>query len=963
MRDPVERAVESLTDAVEIDWTALEAESKDAETLVTLRTLRQVAAIARAHQAPASPRRRVLPFNWGPLDVQEHLSHGAHGDVYRAWDPRLEREVALKLLRSDLREQSPARVAITEGRLLARVRHPNVVVVYGADRIEGQDGIWMELVEGETLRHLVAREGPLSAHDVAKVGAAVCNGLAALHAAGLVHRDVKAQNVMRDRNGRTILMDLSGGLEQSSPDDNLEGTPLYLAPELLEGARATVASDIYAVGVLLFFLLTGRYPVEAASVDELRRHHRLRKAQRLDGVSLALAAPSLAAAVDRALNPQPSERYSTAADFEAALVGPIVPTKKPRYRRSIGSLALAFATIAAATWAGWRPQSAAPQIPFAARDWVLVTPFENRTGDPRFDGTLDLALANALSESGYVNIVPPERIDDALRLMRKEPGLPLDERTAREVARRDGQIRVLAAGLLARIGSAYTLTLRLVDPETGATAASRSTQTPVEADQLLRAVQDLAAWVSTALGDAAARSVPRPALDRATTRSFEALRLYSDALDFARAERWQQMEATLASALALDPTFASAHTGMAWALWNQERVAEAHASAERALQLVNTTTVRERHFIRASYFLVTARPERGVGELEALVAQYPDDYWGARNLLDAYEALGRMPEAAEAAARVAAMRPQHLWAQAQLVRTVTLARGSAEARPHAAKARQLLERYPGQQGSAEAAYLRLFPVHDAWAHGRIAEAVRLLDELEIRVPHEDTDWARNGRATMRLSLGQLQRADSISKTIRDPNLKAMFTSTLNLVQNEARDAPRMLRSFRGMDLMPVSMLIRAGEVAGAERLLARLDRLSTIAPQHVRWTRAELDVATTNAREAREILREGVAMVGAQSGARAYLYGETLAEGLVKAGEADAAIGVLEEIRARRGSVFNFTSHTGYLWMRVQKKLADLYRDVGRIEDARRVEADLLAQLAAADADHPLVLELRRRGR
>jgi hypothetical protein len=160
--------------------------------------------------------------------------------------------------------------------------------------------------------------------------------------------------------------------------------------------------------------------------------------------------------------------------------------------------------------------------------------------------------------------------------------------------------------------------------------------------------------------------------------------------------------------------------------------------------------------------------------------------------------------------------------------------------------------------------------------------------------------------------------------------------------------------------MPVSMLIRAGDIVGAERLLARFP---PVAPQHVRWTRAELDVATTNAPEARQILREGIAMVGAQSGARAYLYSETLADGLVNAGEAGAAIGVLEEIRARRGSVFNFTSHTGYLWMRVQKKLADLYREVGRIEDARRVEADLLAQLAAADADHPLLLELRRRGR
>src|SRR5262249_50567281 len=156
------------------------------------------------------------------------------------------------------------------GRLLARVRHPNVVTVYGADRIDGRAGICMEFVDGHTIREQIDAGSPFASGKAASVACAICSGLAAVHDAGLVHRDVKAQNVVEDRSGRTILMDLGAGLETDVFDGRLEGTPVYLAPELLNGGRATVASDIYAVGVLLFYMLTGRYPVSGRSLEDLR---------------------------------------------------------------------------------------------------------------------------------------------------------------------------------------------------------------------------------------------------------------------------------------------------------------------------------------------------------------------------------------------------------------------------------------------------------------------------------------------------------------------------------------------------------------------------------------------------------------------------------------------------------------------------------------------------------------------
>ena len=217
-----------------------------------------------------------LRVHWGPLVVYEKVGRGSFGDVYRAWDPRLDREVALKLIPEDISAGAPSPV-VEEGRLLARVRHPNVMVVYGAERIEGRIGIWTEYIRGETLASEVARRGPLPAEEAVRIGADVCAALAAVHAAGLLHRDVKAQNILRDASGRIVLGDFGTGVELADDagvsDPQIAGTPLYLAPEVIEGEPATIASDLYGVGVLLFFLVSGAYPVRGRTLAEIKRAH------------------------------------------------------------------------------------------------------------------------------------------------------------------------------------------------------------------------------------------------------------------------------------------------------------------------------------------------------------------------------------------------------------------------------------------------------------------------------------------------------------------------------------------------------------------------------------------------------------------------------------------------------------------------------------------------------------------
>src|SRR5581483_4323044 len=230
--------------------------------------------VSRAGWAPGDP----APRTWGPLRIIERVGGGMFGDVFRAWDTRLDREVALKILHRRDRGAPPAPSsagaetveAIEEGRLLARVRHPNVVTVYGAERIDGQVGVWMEFVHGPTLEHELSRHGPFDLERLVRVAVDLAEAVSAVHRAGLLHRDIKTHNILCDGDGRTLLTDFGAGELAGASSGSPVGTPLYVAPEVAAGRPASSQSDIYSLGVVLFRLATGRYPVEGQTLEDIR---------------------------------------------------------------------------------------------------------------------------------------------------------------------------------------------------------------------------------------------------------------------------------------------------------------------------------------------------------------------------------------------------------------------------------------------------------------------------------------------------------------------------------------------------------------------------------------------------------------------------------------------------------------------------------------------------------------------
>jgi len=371
-----------------VDWSLAES-SADAPDRGPIRQLKVLAVIAELHRGLAA---RVLeadgerPERWGHLKLLERIGSGSYGDVYRAWDTKLDREVALKLLRRD-RARDEGGEVLTEARLLARVRHPNVATVFDADEIEGRVGIWMEFIHGRTLEQILSERGWLETREVTRIGIELCRALTAVHDASLVHRDIKAQNVMQTEDGRLVLMDFGTGreLEDSPAPMDAAGTPLYLAPEIFEDSEATVRSDIYGAGVLLFHLLSGVYPVSGGNLEEIRQAHASGRRLSLEARLPRIDKP-LAAAIRRAIEPDPAKRFESANRMLAALESARSAGEARKRRRTWLAVAAGFVAAIAlvvVSGAGRRETSRDGRSPAGRQASLAASPEKRAVQMPR----------------------------------------------------------------------------------------------------------------------------------------------------------------------------------------------------------------------------------------------------------------------------------------------------------------------------------------------------------------------------------------------------------------------------------------------------------------------------------------------------------------------------------------------------------------------------------------------------
>jgi serine/threonine-protein kinase len=430
----LDRIAGAVLDAAPVDWDAAES-TADESARPFIRHLRLVASVGQLHRevmpaaaAAESEERGVV--HWGHLRLIDSIGRGTFGEVFRAWDTRLDREVALKLIPA-AHTVPPAgeSTIIQEGRLLAKIRHPNVVTIYGAEQIGGQIGLWMEFVHGRTLEQQLQDGTTFPAADLVHVGVELCRAVTAVHSAGLLHRDIKTHNVMRADDGRIVLMDFGAGTELAegaSPAD-VAGTPLYLAPEVLAGGSATVRSDVYSLGVLLYRLATKSYPVKGRSMQDVRDAHA--RGERIDVHMLrSHVRPALAAVIERACDPEPERRYQTAEALGRDLAALRPRSTAVRIRNALAVAAVVAISVLLASEARARLSgegrtglaSRLAALVAGASDpldhpVIVVRPFRN-TGDPADSTLADLITDGVIRRLGLVEGLQVRGLETSLRL-------------------------------------------------------------------------------------------------------------------------------------------------------------------------------------------------------------------------------------------------------------------------------------------------------------------------------------------------------------------------------------------------------------------------------------------------------------------------------------------------------------------------------------------------------------------
>ncbi len=352
-----QQLIARVVDGESIDWAALAFSSVPADVRERLRLVQVLdemsALIANADDAGVDADAAVEDDDaletWGRYRLDEPIGEGAFGRVYRGWDPHLQIPVAIKILHRRYADEVLQEELLREARALAQIRHPNVVRVLGVEIHEGRFGLCMEFVQGETLEAFVDREGLRSEGDVTAMAKDLCSGLDAVHASQFVHRDIKARNVMREPSGRVVLMDLgarSSLVHGAEQDTRKVGTPYYMAPELFRGEPASTASDVYALGVLFVFLLTKRYPVEAATYEGLEQAHAEGRRELLGDLRADLPV-KFARTIDRALAAEPAARYQGAGEFLLALERLVKPSPLPaRIARGLIAIMAVVAAMA-----------------------------------------------------------------------------------------------------------------------------------------------------------------------------------------------------------------------------------------------------------------------------------------------------------------------------------------------------------------------------------------------------------------------------------------------------------------------------------------------------------------------------------------------------------------------------------------------------------------------------------------
>ncbi len=567
------------------------------------------------------------------------------GVVYKAQDSRLGRPVALKFLPPELTSDAVARRHfIHEAQAASALDHPNIAVVHEIDETDdGRSFICMAYYPGETLREKIQR-GPIGIPEAIGVAMQIAEGLHRAHGAGIIHRDVKPANIIVTDEGIVKILDFGlaklSGDSMSSKSGRMAGTAAYMSPEQVSGGSTDRRTDLFSLGVVLYEMVTGKRPFDAPHEAAL-----FYSILHLDPTPASKCRSDVPAGldliIDRLLQKDPASRYQTAAevvtDLGALRSGLRLPSdtwtrnvmRALRFRRRsipsyVGGIILAGLII----WLAAN-RLASPSFKFEPSKYVLVADFENQTSHSYFNNSLTEAVRYALRQSPHMNLLPRERVPQALQRMQLPADHRLDEATALALARREG-VQVLVAGGISQIGTGYTLTCRIIDAASGEDVQLiRREASKVE--DVLGELDELCKDIRKKLGESLQQiSTSTKPLEEVTTPSLQALELHSRAMQLEGQGNYRDAAVLEQQAVSEDSLFAVAVSELSYIYRKMGNDSLALQYHRRVLPLINRVTERERYYILSIYYGPSFEYDfpKAYENIRQLVLRYPNSAEG-----------------------------------------------------------------------------------------------------------------------------------------------------------------------------------------------------------------------------------------------------------------------------------------------------------------------------------------------
>jgi serine/threonine protein kinase/Flp pilus assembly protein TadD len=590
--------------------------------------------------------------------IIEELGKGGMGNVYKVLDTKIKEKIALKLLKPEIASDKKTIERFSnELKFSRKIRHENVCQMYDLNEEKSMQYITMEYVHGEDLKRLIRKMGQMSAGQAISLAKQVCAGLSEAHKLGVVHRDLKPQNIMVDDEGKARIMDF--GIARSLKGKGMTGagvmigTPEYMSPEQVEGKDVDQRSDIYSLGVILYEMVTGRVPFEGDTPFAIGIKQKS-EIPREPGELNSQLPSDLSKVIMKCLEKDKDKRYQSAGEVRSELTAiekgiptteRIIPKRKPLTSREITvtfglkKLFIPALVVVALIIAGvviWQllPQKEAVLAP-KVENSIAVISFENQTGDKAYD-YLQKAIPNllitSLEQKGELYVVTWERMHDLLEQMGKKDVETIDRNLGFQVCRREG-VEAIVLGSFVKAENMFATDVKVLDVETKKMRKSASSK-GIGVDSILNTqIDELSKEITEGIGLAREKTEPAPArIIDVTTSSMEAYRYFMQGVEDTRKFYIKDAAGSFEKAVELDPSFAFAYSYLATSYsWlgdigaRDEAIKKAKAFSEKA-------TDKERFYIDGTYASYIERDrEKQLRIVQEAAEKFPKEkgfhYW------------------------------------------------------------------------------------------------------------------------------------------------------------------------------------------------------------------------------------------------------------------------------------------------------------------------------------------------